>query len=131
MRAEGTANKQTRESNSVANFLYKSTSGPESRRGDIGTTVVIDDSCNRDIDSGYDALAEKDRSPIMVRIAHLSREREAKGRGGICKNECCNSRDRFGEVWIIDKLIVRDPWAVLGSRVGAILDANGHGDDED
>lgn len=60
MRAEGTANKQTRESNSVANFLYKSTSGPESRRGDIGTTVVIDDSCNREIDCGYDALAEKD-----------------------------------------------------------------------
>lgn len=130
MSVECSRDNQTRKSQTVADLLDGLSSGSESRRGDVGTAVVVDNNTDNDVDNSDDALAKDQSLLVVLGLSHLSSDGEEDGSSAVGKDESGDGRHGLGEGRGVEELVVGFPNTILGGKVGAVLNANGDGDDE-
>lgn len=118
-------------SKAVANLLHGRSSGAQSRRGNVGSAVNIDDSADGDVSNSDERLADEQRASIVSRVAHLSSNGEEGGSSSVGKNKRRDSRDGLSEGRVVGELVVRDPDSLLRGIVRAVLDSDGNGHGED
>jgi hypothetical protein len=122
---------QTRKSKTVADLLDGLTSGTQSRGSDISTAVVVDNNADNDVDNGDNGLAKDKSLLVVLGLTHLGSDGEEDGGTAVGKDEGGDSRHGVGEARAVEQLVVGLPDTILGGEVGAVLDTNSDGNDED
>jgi len=122
---------QTRESQTVADLLDGLSSRSESGRSDIGTAVVVDNNADNDVNNSDDALAKDQSLLVVLGLSHLSSDREEDRSSAVGKDKSGDSRHGLSEGRSVEELVVGLPDTILGGKVGAVLNTNGDGNDED
>lgn len=112
----------------VRDLLHHRARRSKSRRGDIGTTVVVDDNADGDIDSRHQRLADDEGSGVVARLAHLGNDGEEGRCAGVSEDQRRQGGGGGGEAWVLDELVIGDEDALLGSSGWAVLDSYGYGD---
>lgn len=112
----------------VRDLLHQGARGPKSRRGDIGTTVVVDDDSDGDVDDGHQRLADDEGSCVVARLAHLGHDGEEGRCAGVSEDQRRQGGGGGGEAWVLDELVIGDEDALLRSSGWAVLDSYGYGD---
>lgn len=131
MSVEGSRDNQTRKSQTVADLLDSLSSRSESRRSDVGTAVVVDNNADNNVNDSDDALAKDQSLLVVLGLSHLSRNREEDGSSAVGEDEGGDGGHSLSEGRGVEELVVRLPDTILGGEVGAVLNTNGDGNDED
>lgn len=131
MSVECSRDDETRKSQTVADLLDGLSSGSKSGRSDVGTAVVVDNNADNDINDSDNALAKNQSLLVVLGLSHLSSDREEDGSSTVGEDESGDGGHGLSEGRGVEELIVGLPDTILGGKVGAVLNTNGDGDDED
>lgn len=131
MSVECSRDNETRESQAVADLLDGLSSRSKSRRSDISTAVVVNNNADNDVNNSDDALAKDQGLLVVLGLSHLSSDREEDGSSAVGEDESGDGGHGLGEGRGVEELVVGLPDAILGGKVGAILNTNSDGDDKD
>jgi hypothetical protein len=122
---------QTGKRKTVGNLLHERTGRSESRRGNIRSTVVVNNNADDEVGANGDTTAEGERPDVLLRVPHLRCDGEVCGYTGEGEDEGRDSRHSLGEGRVTEEFPVRGEVSSLGSLSRAILNASGDSHTED
>lgn len=122
---------ETREGETVADFLEQQARRSEGRGGDVRAAEIVDDHADGDVGDGHHRLADDQGARVLARVAHLGDDREEGRRAGVGEDERGAGRDGLGEGRRGGEVVVGQEGPVCGCRGGPILDADRDGDGDD
>jgi hypothetical protein len=124
MKIQGHGHDQSRDRETIADFLHQNTGGSECRRSNVVAAVVVHNNADGKIYTSRNATAQCESLRVFSRVCHLRDDGKVGWYAAESKDDRCNCCHSFRKCRCTEELICRDIRTVLRRLCRAILNAD-------